>query len=72
LRTNLVTQCRRFLLTPHEASAIVSDMSKCVRSEWHRVARAARVTLRDCEVIRNAFENNEGFWFEAREAVGAA
>lgn len=67
---NLVTQCGRFLLTRDEATAIIAEMAKCVRSDWYGVARAARVTIRDCETIRSAFEN-DGFWFEL-DAVGAA
>ncbi len=61
---NLVTQCGRFLLTREEATAIVSDMARRIRKEWYGVARAAKVTIRDCETIRTAFEN-DGFWFEA-------
>jgi serine/threonine-protein kinase HipA len=66
---NLVTQCRRFLLTREEATAIVSDMAKRVRSEWHGVARAAKVSVRDCQTIGGAFEN-DGFWFEAEAGAG--
>ena len=61
---NLVTQSNRFLISRDEAGVFVSDMEKCVRSQWYAVAREARVILRDCETIRNALEN-EGFSFEA-------
>jgi len=64
---NLLSQCRRFLLTYEEASAIVAEMQEIVRSEWYGVARAAKVTMRDCDKIRNALEN-EGFSFVAEAA----
>jgi serine/threonine-protein kinase HipA len=67
---NLVTQCGRFLLTPEEATAIVSDMARQVRNEWYGVARAAKVTIRDCEAIGSAFEN-DGFWFKADQPAAA-
>lgn len=67
---NLVTQCGRFLLTPEEATTIVSDMARQVRNEWYGVARAAKVTIRDCEAIRSAFEN-DGFWFKADQPAAA-
>jgi serine/threonine-protein kinase HipA len=68
---NLVTQCGRFLLAREEATSIVSDMAKRVRREWYGVARAAKVSVRDCETIRAAFEN-DGFWFEAEAGIGTA
>ena len=65
---NLVTQSARFLLTKAEAEKIVSDMEAVVRSQWEVVARAAKVTVKDCGTICNALEN-EGFSFKAQEAV---
>ena len=41
-------------------------MEACVRSEWYKVARAATVSVRDCEIIRSALEN-EGFSFKGQE-----
>jgi serine/threonine-protein kinase HipA len=64
---NLVTESGRFLLSQPEAKKMVADMEACVRSEWHGIARAAKVSVRDCETIRNAVEN-EGFSFTAAEA----
>jgi len=59
---NLLSQCRRFLLEPDEAQAIVSRMKGRVRSTWQRVARAATVSARDCRAIEGAFVY-EGFSF---------
>ncbi len=64
---NLVTQCPRFLLSKEEAESIVADMQAVVRGEWYGVARAAKVTVKDCEAIRNALEN-EGFSFTVDDA----
>ncbi len=59
---NLLSQCGRFLLKYDEAWKIVSEMETVIRAEWYAVARSAKVTVRDCEVIRSAFEN-KGFSF---------
>jgi len=64
---NLVSQCARFLLSKDEAAKIVADMQACVRAEWYGTARAAKVSIKDCETIRNALEN-EGFSFTAVQA----
>jgi serine/threonine-protein kinase HipA len=59
---NLLSQCRRFLLEPEKAQAIISDMEGRVRTTWHRVARKATVSIRDCRAIEGAFVY-EGFSF---------
>jgi serine/threonine-protein kinase HipA len=64
---NLISQSARFLLSKDDAAKIVAGMQACVRAEWHRIARAAKVSVKDCETIRNALEN-EGFSFTAAEA----
>jgi serine/threonine-protein kinase HipA len=63
----LVTQAPRFLLTKDEAVKVVADMQAQVRAEWYGIARAAKVTVKDCATIRNALEN-EGFSFEVEAA----
>ena len=64
---NLVTQSPRFLIPRDQAEAIVAEMEEIVRGQWEIVARAAKVTLKDYETIRNALEN-EGFNFTAEPA----
>ncbi|WP_424958256.1 type II toxin-antitoxin system HipA family toxin [Hyphomicrobium sp. 1Nfss2.1] len=64
---NLVTQSARFLLLKEQAETVVAKMERIVRGQWETVARAAKVTVKDCATIRNALEN-EGFSFEAGEA----
>jgi serine/threonine-protein kinase HipA len=64
---NLVTQSARFLISQADAEAIVAKMQEVVRSQWEIVARAAKVTVKDCGTIRNALEN-EGFNFTAEAA----
>lgn len=61
---NLLSQAGRFLLSPEEAQAIVSQVSDCVRNRWYGIARREQVTEGDCERIRASFEN-EGFTFKA-------
>jgi len=60
---NLVTQSARFLLSQDEAQAIIAEMRELVGNQWEIVARGAKVTVRDCGLIRSAFDN-EGFLFE--------
>ncbi len=62
---NLLSQAARFLVEPDEAQAIVAEVSKCVRTQWYRIARKEHVTEADCETIRSAFEN-EGFSFQTQ------
>jgi serine/threonine-protein kinase HipA len=65
---NLITQSARFLVPRDEAQKIVEGMQAKVRAEWYGIARAAKVTVKDCATIRNALEN-EGFDFAAAEAA---
>ena len=57
---NLLSQCQRFGLGLEEAESVISEMEACVASRWESVARSARVTKRDCNLIAPAF-NYEGF-----------
>jgi serine/threonine-protein kinase HipA len=68
---NLVSQCRRFLLSPEDARAIVGDMQARVRATWHRTARKATISLRDCKAIEGAFVY-EGFAFVLQPPVEPA
>ncbi|MDP4025316.1 HipA domain-containing protein [Methylobacterium sp. NEAU 140] len=52
---NLLSECRRFLLTPEEASAIVDEMERIVGQEWYAVARGCGISEGDCETIRRAY-----------------
>jgi serine/threonine-protein kinase HipA len=52
---NLLSQCRRFLLEPAEASKIITDMESQVRATWFQTAREAAVSPRDCDTIAGAF-----------------
>jgi serine/threonine-protein kinase HipA len=52
---NLLSQCRRFLLEPDEAAAIIDAMEAEIRATWLAIARAAGVTAADCERISGAF-----------------
>ena len=65
---NLVSQCRRFLLSPEDAQAIIGDMQARVRATWHLTARKATVTVRDCKAIESAFVY-EGFSFVLQPSV---
>lgn len=62
-RTNLLSQCERFLVSKDEASRIVDDMVKTVDLSWYAIARQAGVSARDCELIRSAFVY-EGFAYD--------
>lgn len=64
---NLLSQCRRFLLEPEQAQAIIGDMESRVKTTWHRVARKATVSIRDCKAIEGAFVY-EGFSFALQRA----
>jgi serine/threonine-protein kinase HipA len=52
---NLLSECRRFLLEPEQAQAIISEMEGRVRTTWLSVARKAKVSIRDCNAIEGAF-----------------
>jgi serine/threonine-protein kinase HipA len=52
---NLLSECRRFLLEPEEAAAIIKNMATCISSNWYRTARAAGLSEKDCKTITPAF-----------------
>ena len=53
--TNALSQCARFLLTNDEATGIIDDLEKHVRTRWYAVARREGVSEQDCERIARAF-----------------
>ncbi|AMJ62844.1 HipA domain-containing protein [Bosea sp. PAMC 26642] len=52
---NLLSECRRFMIAPDEAKALVDEMVRVVDREWYATARACGVNEADCEVIRRAY-----------------
>jgi serine/threonine-protein kinase HipA len=52
---NLLSQCRRFLLDPGEATALIAEMEQAVGQEWYGVARGCGVSEADCEAVRRAY-----------------
>jgi len=62
-RTNLLSQCERFLVSKEEAARIIDDMIETIKSSWYATARQAGVSERDCELIRGAFVY-EGFGYD--------
>ena len=62
-RTNLLSQCERFLVSKEEAARIVDGMIETINSSWYATARQAGVSERDCELIRGAFVY-EGFGYD--------
>jgi serine/threonine-protein kinase HipA len=62
-RTNLLSQCGRFLLSKDAATKIVDDMSAKIKSSWYSTCRQSGVSERDCELIRSAFVY-EGFEYD--------
>jgi serine/threonine-protein kinase HipA len=52
---NLLSECRRFLLEPDEAVAIVNDMVKYIKENWYRTARGVGLSDEDCKKIQGAF-----------------
>lgn len=52
---NLLSECRRFLLQPAEAAAIIDAMETAVAAEWYSVARGCGVTEADCALISRSF-----------------
>jgi serine/threonine-protein kinase HipA len=66
-RTNLLSQCERFLVSKEEAARIVDAMIETINSSWYATARQAGVSERDCELIRGAFVY-KGFGYDLTEA----
>jgi serine/threonine-protein kinase HipA len=62
-RTNLLSQCERFLVSKEEAAPIIDGMIETINSSWYATARQAGVSERDCELIRGAFVY-EGFGYD--------
>lgn len=52
---NILSQSARFLLKEDQASAVVQDMVKQVSIGWYSTMRAAGVSERDCEILKDAF-----------------
>ena len=52
---NLLSECRRFLLSEDEAAATIDAMENLVSNNWYGIARKAGVTEADCEKISDAF-----------------
>lgn len=52
---NLLSECRRFLLKPEEAEAIIREMMNLVKNSWWSTARKVGVAVGDCEKISGAF-----------------
>jgi len=70
-RANLLSQCRRFLLSHDEAERIVDEMAARVQTTWYSTARNAGVSTRDCELIRSAFVY-EGFGYALQNQAAPA
>jgi serine/threonine-protein kinase HipA len=62
-RTNLLSQCERFLVSKEEAARMIDGMIETINSSWYATARQAGVSGRDCELIRGAFVY-EGFGYD--------
>jgi serine/threonine-protein kinase HipA len=52
---NLLTQCKRFYLSPDDARNTIDQMETIVRDNWRALARREEVTEKDCEKIATAF-----------------
>jgi len=52
---NLLSECRRFLLDPEAAAALVDQMQAAVQQQWYGVARSCGVSEADCEALRRAY-----------------
>jgi serine/threonine-protein kinase HipA len=59
---NILSQCRRFLLEEDEAKAIITEMSKQIKSNWYSTVRAHGITEADATKISSAFAY-DGFDF---------
>jgi serine/threonine-protein kinase HipA len=54
-RSNLLTECRRFMLEPDEAEHIIDSMAEYIKNNWRSYAADAGVTKQDAETIAPAF-----------------
>jgi len=62
-RANLLSEHGRFLLSEDEATVLLDDIVKIVRSQWRPIMRRAGVSKTDCEAIAPAFLY-DGFFYE--------
>ena len=65
-RTNLLSQCERFLVSKEEATIIINSMIDAISASWYPTTRKAGVSERDCELIRSAFVY-EGFGYDLND-----
>lgn len=65
-RTNLLSQCERFLVSKEEATTIINSMIDAISASWYPTTRKAGVSERDCELIRSAFVY-EGFGYDLND-----
>ena len=65
-RTNLLSQCERFLISNAEATIIINSMIDAISASWYPTTRKAGVSERDCELIRSAFVY-EGFGYDLND-----
>lgn len=54
-RENLLSECERFRLDKHQATALIDQMKQTVASRWHAVLRSHGVTEKDCTLLARAF-----------------
>ncbi|GAB7140775.1 type II toxin-antitoxin system HipA family toxin [Deferribacterales bacterium RsTz2092] len=54
-KSNLLSECRRLMLEPDEAMAIIDTMADVVKNSWYKLARKAGLSERECELIQGAF-----------------
>ncbi|MCL1896863.1 MAG: HipA domain-containing protein [Clostridiales bacterium] len=54
-RSNLLSECRRFLFEPGEAADLIEGMAGIVSGNWYKVARQTGLSEHDCEAISPAF-----------------
>jgi serine/threonine-protein kinase HipA len=67
-RNNLLSECRRFMLKPDEATAIIDEMTDHVKNYWYKTARMAGVSEKDCDKIKSAFVYS-GFFAETEQII---
>jgi serine/threonine-protein kinase HipA len=54
-KTNLLTECRRFMLEPDEAERLIDEMAASIESNWRGYAADAGVSEQDVRTIAPAF-----------------
>ena len=52
---NILSQSARFLLKAKQAEVLVQSMTERVSADWYSTLRAAGVSERDCEILKDAF-----------------